>query len=122
VSALSRFSANSIAELRRRGADPNSEQALEDSLAKTAVEMVVELAETRLTAGEVADLEIGDVIVTKHNAADGVKVYVEGRQIFSGSAGLLRGRKAVRMGDSIDAPPDASGPTGTGVPPAQDEP
>lgn len=122
VNALSKFNANSIAELRRRAADPHSQQALEDGLAKTAVEMVVELAETRLTAGEVAGLEIGDVIVTKQTAADGVKVYVEGRQIFSGSAGHLRGRKAVRVGQAVDIPADQPSDTDEIAQSVQDEP
>jgi flagellar motor switch protein FliM len=62
-----------------------------------AVELRVQLASTRLTCDDVANLEVGDVIMTESNSNRPLTVYVDGEPKFSGFAGLVRGRKAVRI-------------------------
>ncbi len=66
--------------------------------------MVVGLADTRLTAKEILNLSVGDVIMTEKGFDQPLEVYVEGRPLFRGSAGLFKGHKAVRVGKAIARP------------------
>jgi flagellar motor switch protein FliM len=82
-----------------RGATPGRSAAARDGM----VEMVVHLASTRLAAGEMAGLAVGDVIVTECHHDQPLIVRVDGTPRFTGSAGLVDGRKAVRIGAALPA-------------------
>lgn len=70
---------------------------------QSGVELIVELASTRLTAEEVTNLAVGDVIVTNCDHGQPLSVRVDGDPRFTGFAGLVKGRKAVRI-DSARLP------------------
>jgi flagellar motor switch protein FliM len=71
------------------------------------VKMVVQLGATKLSAREIMNLAVGDVIMTEHGTEEGLDVLIEGRRLFDGLAGVLDGQKAVRIRRSV-APPDGS--------------
>ena len=75
---------------------------LQTGLASAAVELVARLAETRLSAGEVANLAVGDVILTEQDVSSGLTVLVEERPMFTAHPGLLKGHKAIEVGDHLD--------------------
>jgi len=99
-----KLAANSWTSYTQKQADPRQVVNLETGLSSAAVEMVVYLASTRLTASEVVHLAVGDVICTENSKQQALTVCVEGRPKFEGFAGLIKGHKAVRVGKSIVTP------------------
>jgi flagellar motor switch protein FliM len=59
------------------------------------VELGVELTRTRITAGELFDLGIGDVIATEQDVDAPLVVTVDGVPTFFGRPGIFDGRKAI---------------------------
>ena len=85
---------------------PPSQEA---AVRETSVEMIVNLAETKLASSEVNNLAIGDVIVTDSKASDGVEMVVAGRGRFRAIPGVVAGQKAVQIEKQITAQRDDSG-------------
>ena len=90
----------------KRVADPRQQLNLETGLSNASVEMVVQLAKTNLSTGEVANLCIGDIIMTETEQNEGLRIFIEGRPLFLGSPGIFKGHKAVQIGDTIVRPKD----------------
>jgi len=79
-------------DAERRAASP------EDATASDLlVEVGVTVATTHITAGELTDLRVGDILVTETNAENPLVVSVAGQPKFLATAGAHRGRKAVRI-------------------------
>ena len=60
-------------------------------------ELRVTFQEFRLTAEELDGLAVGDTIVTTHSSQEPWLVSIDGRPTFRGTAGLIDGRKGVRI-------------------------
>ena len=101
-----KLSANTWSSYSQKQADPRQIVNLETGLGKASVEMVICLAETKLSAGEVMNLEVGDVIVTEKDQSLPLEVFVEGRPKFHATPGMFKGHKAVRIGKLLDRPKD----------------
>ncbi len=99
-----KFTANTWSTYTQKQAEPRQVLNLETSVSSAGVELVVYLADTRLTAGEVMNLAVGDVIVTEKDQQAALQVCVEGCPKFEGRPGVLKGRKAVRIGKPILRP------------------
>jgi flagellar motor switch protein FliM len=99
-----KLSANTWSSYTQKQADRRQTLNLETGVSNTRVEMVVNLASTRLTAEELMGLAVGDVIVTENDHHLPLEVCVEGRPRYSGFAGLAKGYKAVRIGKAIVPP------------------
>jgi len=97
----SKLSSNTWTSYSKKPLDARETINLQTGLGAAAVELVVCLASTRLTAGEVAGLAVGDVIVTDCGCHKALEVSIEGRPKFEGYPGQCRGRKAVRIGRPI---------------------
>jgi flagellar motor switch protein FliM len=121
---IGNLSSDNWSSYTKRGVDARQKLNLQTGVSKAKVEMVVGLADTRLTAKEILNLSVGDVIMTEKGRDQSLEVYVEGRPLFRGSAGLFKGHKAVRVGKSIVRPeeiielqlkanPSAPGKTGS---------
>ena len=80
---------------------PRQQLTLRTGLASAAVELVAELGGTRLPAGDVSQLAIGDVILTENDVAKGLTITVEGRPMFVAQPGLLKGHKAIEVHEHI---------------------
>jgi len=74
---------------------------LETGVTKAAVEVVVTLAKAKLTTREFAHLAVGDIILTEQTPQTGAEVLVEGCPLFTAYPGVMKGHKAVRMGEPI---------------------
>jgi len=99
-----KLSANTWSSYTQKQADRRQTLNLETGVANAGVEMVVYLAGTRLTAGELVGLAVGDVILTENDAHDPLEVCIEGRPKYYGLAGLVKGHKAVRIGKPVVPP------------------
>ena len=76
------------------------DRALEESL----TEFRVTLAQTRLTAGELLDLNVGDVITTDQPAGEPLAIDVDGQTQFHVRPGTHKGHKAVKIERRLDKP------------------
>ena len=99
-----KLSANSWSSYTQKQADRRQMLHLETGVARATVEVVVELARAKLTAGELMNLEVGDVIVTEKDQHQPLIVFVEGRQKFEAGPGLVKGHKAIRVGKLLERP------------------
>ena len=99
-----KLAANTWTSYTQKQVDPRQVVNLETGLGSAGVEMVVYLASTRLTASEVVNLAVGDVICTECSRQQPLTVCVEGRPKFEGFPGLMKGHKAVRIGKAIVTP------------------
>ena len=99
-----KLSANTWSSYSQKQPDRRQVLNLETGVSNAGVEMVVYLAGTRLTAGELMGLAVGDTIVTENDCHQPLEVCVEGRPKFYGFAGLVKGHKAVRIGQPVVPP------------------
>jgi flagellar motor switch protein FliM len=97
----SRIAANSWVTYGKTSATPQTRAALSQRLDAAHVELVVTLAETKITTSDLIGLRVGDIITTDKDIRTALDVAVEGTTKFHASAGAFKGCKAVR----IDAPP-----------------
>ena len=98
---MGNLSSDTWSAYTKRTADPRQKLNLQTGVGKGKVKMVVGLADTRLTAEEIMGLSVGDVIMTEKGREQPLEVYIEGRPLFRGSAGLLKGHKAIQISSSI---------------------
>ncbi|HUQ70227.1 MAG TPA: flagellar motor switch protein FliM, partial [Planctomycetaceae bacterium] len=99
-----KLSSDSWSAYQKKAADPTQRHNLELGVQRAALKLVVHLASTTVTAKEVAQLAVGDVILTEHTCRQGAEVLVEGRALFQAYPGVLKGHKAIRVGRSIKSP------------------
>jgi flagellar motor switch protein FliM len=64
----------------------------------------VTLAETQISARELADLRVGDIIATETAADSLASVSIEGATKFRAKPGTYQGRKAIRLTETIENP------------------
>ncbi|MEN6406427.1 MAG: FliM/FliN family flagellar motor switch protein [Thermoguttaceae bacterium] len=82
-----------------------SSRAAPTSSAAATVDLVVTLAETEIAAGPLADLRIGDIVVTETPADGLVVVSLDGVQEFLAKPGVCQERRAVRLTEKNDPAP-----------------
>ncbi|HEY4312632.1 MAG TPA: FliM/FliN family flagellar motor switch protein [Pirellulales bacterium] len=68
------------------------------------VELVAELATVRVTARELADLRVGDIITTDTGVQSPLVVSVDGIPRFHARPGAFKGRRALCIEERLDAP------------------
>ncbi len=73
--------------------------------ASSLAEVKVTLAETQITAAELADLRAGDIIAMETPVDSPVTVSIAGGTRFFGKPGVYRGRKAVRLTETVEQSP-----------------
>lgn len=101
-----KLSSDSWSAYSRKAADPRQKLNLETGVQRSAVEVVVHLAKGKLTTRELAQLAVGDVIMTETPSQRGAEVIVEGCPLFQARPGVLKGHKAIRMGTPLSKPKD----------------
>ncbi|OYW24135.1 MAG: flagellar motor switch protein FliM [Planctomycetales bacterium 12-60-4] len=97
----SKLSSDSWSAYQKKALDQQQQLHLEGGIRRAPVELVVHLATTHVTARELSQLAVGDVILTEHDVRHGAKVIVEGRPMFQAFPGTLKGRKAIRVGENL---------------------
>jgi flagellar motor switch protein FliM len=96
-----KLSSDTWSTYTKRGADARQRMNLDTVMSRAAVEMTVTLARTSLTTHELRNLCIGDIIMTEKDKSDGLEVMIEGRPLFLAAPGVIKGRKAIRIGTQI---------------------
>jgi len=99
-----KLSSDSWSAYSKKGVDARQVLNLETGVGHAAVEVVVHLAKAKLTARELAQLAVGDVILTESSPLTGAQVLIEGTPLFAAFPGVLKGHKAIRMGQPITKP------------------
>ena len=83
------------------------------SSTRSQVEVVVTLAETQITTGDLIGLRVGDIITTDKDVRTPLDVAVQGVNKFHASAGALKGNKAIRVEAVPEAPAESASAAAT---------
>src|SRR5438105_11909759 len=97
----SKLAANSWVTYGKSSSTPTTRAALTQRLDAAQVELVVTLAESKITAGDLLGLRVGDVITTDKDIHQPLDVALQGSTKFHASAGASKGSKAIR----VETPP-----------------
>jgi flagellar motor switch protein FliM len=92
-----KLTANSWVSYAKRPPSLQSMQRISNQIAEAPVEMVVELATTRITTSDMLGLRVGDIIASEKDVRDPLVVFVQGLPKFVAAPGKYKGRKAVQI-------------------------
>jgi flagellar motor switch protein FliM len=92
---------NSWVAYGKKTATPDNVQRISSQLSGSLVEVVVDLAETRLSTADLIGLRVGDIITTEKEVGRPLVVSVEGKPKFHAQVGAFKGRKAIQVVGSI---------------------
>ena len=95
------LSSQSWFAINRNDNDTSSEDRIVENLDQSGVEASVALANTSITLKELSELQVGDLMVTTHNAQKPSVIYIEGEPKFVAEVGQHRNNRAVRVIRSI---------------------
>jgi flagellar motor switch protein FliM len=101
----SRITSNSWVTYGKTSATTETRAAIGERLDQAEVELIVTLAETKITTSDLIGLRVGDIITTDKDIHLPLDVAVQGEPKFHASVGAYKGCKAIR----IDASPGAQG-------------
>ena len=86
--------------------------ATEESIAQISrrldqapVEMIVTLAETKISTKDLIELRVGDIITTDADSQGLLEVSVAGLAKFQASPGAYRGQTAIQIEETVDPAP-----------------
>ncbi|MEM9353788.1 MAG: flagellar motor switch protein FliM [Planctomycetota bacterium] len=96
-SIANKLTSNSWISYSSKPATAESIRNVSQRISDASVEVVVEVAETKITTADLIDLQVGDVIATEKDIHEPIRVMVEGRPKFLGKPGRFKGRKAVEV-------------------------
>lgn len=102
-----KLSSNSWVAYGRRIPSPEHVEQIRRTLRGSLVPVAVRLARTRITAGELIGLRVGDIIITEKDVRTPLLVFVGNTPKFRASPGIFKGHKAIRIEDVITDPADA---------------
>ncbi|TWT88387.1 Flagellar motor switch protein FliM [Pseudobythopirellula maris] len=105
----SKLSANSWITYSKKPPTPETRQNISDQMSGSIVEVVVDLAETRIATKDLIGLRVGDVINTEKDKSTPLVVSVEGRRKFHASPGALKGHKAIQVIEALEERRQAAG-------------
>lgn len=104
-----KLSANSWASYGKRQVSPDAAERIGRALRASTVQLVVQLAKTRITTQDLIGLRVGDIITTKKDIHTPLVVRVEGIPKFLARPGVFKGHKAICIEEIIGDPILASG-------------
>jgi len=104
-----KLTANSWGSYGRKPPSTDGVEQISQQIAASLVSMVVHLANTRITTGELIGLRVGDIITTEHDIHTPVTVSVEGQAKFHAYPGAYKGRKAIEIDRLLESPKTAGG-------------
>ncbi len=108
-----KLAANSWASYNRSPATPQSRAQIGRRLDRSLVDVVVTVAETHITTGDLIGLRVGDIITTDKDIRTPLEVAVQGVNKYLASAGSLKGNKAIRVEAVPVAPAESASPAAT---------
>jgi flagellar motor switch protein FliM len=92
-----KLTSNSWVSYSKRPPTLQSMQRISNQIAEAPMEVVVELATTRITASDMLGLRVGDVIASEKDIHQPLLVYVQGKPKFVAAPGKYKGRKAIEI-------------------------
>jgi flagellar motor switch protein FliM len=92
-----KLTSNNWVSYTRKPPSLESMQRIGNRIAKAPVEVVVELASTRITTSDMLELRVGDIIASEKDIHQPLLVYVEGKPKFVAAPGKYKGRKAIQV-------------------------
>ena len=101
-----KLSSDTWSAYTKKTADARQLVNLETGLSQAPIEMVVELARTTISAGEVMGLAIGDVIMTETARDQPLRIWIEEEPMFEGFPGAYKAHKAIRVRGRVERPKD----------------
>lgn len=93
----SKLTANSWVGYSRGGATSATREMIGRQLNGSQVELIVTLAETRITTADLIALRVGDIITTDKDIREPLEVAVEGVTKYQASPGSFKGFKAIQI-------------------------
>jgi len=75
--------------------DISIKRILSDNINNIPVDFVVELGQANISAGEIVELAVGDIIQLEHRTDDLLPVFIAGERKYMGTPGVHRGNNAV---------------------------
>ena len=103
-----KLTANNWFNLGSRQPTEQTQRSIEQQLGGSVVEIIVDLAEAKITTGDLLGLRVGDIITTDQDCHGLLPVTVEGMRKFYALPGAAKGHKAFQVESSIATPPAAS--------------
>jgi flagellar motor switch protein FliM len=100
----SRITANSWVTYGKTSATKETRAAISQRLDQSEVEVIVTLAETKITTSDLIGLRVGDIITTDKDIHLPLDVAVQGEPKFHASVGAYKGCKAIRIEASPAGP------------------
>jgi flagellar motor switch protein FliM len=97
----SRIAANSWVTYGKSSTTPEGRAALGRRLDSSEVELVITLAETKITTADLIGLRVGDIITTDKDIRQPLDVAVQGAKKFHASPGAFKGNKAVKIDEPL---------------------
>jgi flagellar motor switch protein FliM len=97
-----KLSSNSWVAYGRRHSTPETIQSLTRNLQGSLVEVVVEMAHTRISTKELIGLRVGDIITTEKDVHTPLLVGVQGVPKFHAHAGAYKDHKAICIDAQIE--------------------
>jgi flagellar motor switch protein FliM len=107
-----KLSTNSWISYGRKNSTPESRQQVSRNLKGAMVQLVAQLADTKISTGDLLSLRIGDVITTDKDVHDPLVLSVEGVPKFRARPGAFKGRKAIRIEQPVGLLPKPAAPPG----------
>jgi flagellar motor switch protein FliM len=92
-----KLNSNGWATYGKAGATDATRKQIARQLDHSTVELVVTLAETKISTADLVGLRVGDIITTDKDVRTPLDVRVQGITKYMASAGALKGRKAVQI-------------------------
>jgi flagellar motor switch protein FliM len=96
-----KLTSNSWVTYSRKPASAESIAMMSERLKGSVVELVVQLAETKITMNDLIGLRVGDIITTEKDVATPMQVIVHGHTKFGAFPGAYKGHKAIQVGEPI---------------------
>ncbi len=77
---------------------------MQDLLGESQVEMVANLAHSKIRAVDLLNLQVGDIVTTETDSRSAIEITVAGIGKFEGKPGAFKGKKAVEIVGPIQKP------------------
>ena len=97
-----KLSANSWVAISKRAVSRESLQRLSNQIGHAAVELIVDLADTKISTADLLGLRVGDIVTTEKDVRSPLVLSIEGQPKFFTAIGAFKGRKAIRVLDNIE--------------------
>jgi flagellar motor switch protein FliM len=100
-----RLTANNWVSYGRTEATKESMAQISRQIQTAPVELVVTLAESKISTKDLLELRVGDIITTEQDSAGVLQVLVEGIAKFQARPGAYRGHKAIQVENTLTTSP-----------------